>query len=300
MEQRCCPACGERCGLLRGEKNKFQLLSCRNCKTLYTGQNPAAGEWEDYDGYYTPENLAVPDFINKRLDEIVQTFRPHRHNNRLLDVGCGAGSFLEAAGRDGWQAYGIEISKTAAAHVRSRGIEVFCGELQNAKFPDEHFDVVIASEVLEHVPYPQEMLTAIARVLRPGGLLWATTPHGRGISARMLDLAWSPVCPPEHLQLFSVSSIKSLLKGAGFKEVSISTHGVNPFEIFHELYGRVARRSNSQNGSGSGSSFNRVESSYQLTEFISDRPSRRMLKETVNGLLNLGRFGDSLKIHAEK
>ena len=69
------------------------------------------------------------------------------------------------------------------------------------------FDVVIASEVLEHVLDPHAMLVEILRVLRPGGLLWATTPHGRGISARLLGLEWSNVCPPEHLQLFSVAGI---------------------------------------------------------------------------------------------
>lgn len=299
---RFCPACGGANGLSRGEKNDFQLLACRSCATVYTKHLPKTNESQDYDSYYTPENLTVPAIIERRLDEIVSTFEPYRKNNRLLDVGCGAGSFLQAAARHEWKAFGVEISQSASEHVRGRGIEVFCGELENANYADEYFDVVIASEVLEHVPDPRAMLEAIARVLRPGGLLWATTPHGRGISARLLGLEWSNVCPPEHLQLFSVASIKRLLAGAGFRSVKVATHGTNPFEILHALRRRRSVTA-PENGSGhgdSGENFNRVESGYQLNEFLSDNPFRRFLKRTLNSLLNVGRIGDSLKIRAEK
>jgi len=294
-----CPACGRASGHSRGRKNDFQLLSCQTCATLYTATNPYPNQEQDYDAYYTAENLTVPTFINSILDEIVATFEPYRKSNRLLDVGCGAGTFLEAAARAGWEAMGVEVSRTAAEHVSGRGFEVFCGELEKARYPDEHFDVVILSEVLEHVPDPRALLEASARVLRSGGLLWGTTPHGRGISARLLGLGWSTVCPPEHLQLFSVAGIKSLLSGAGFRRVEVVTHGTNPFEILHSMRGR-ATGPTPENGRGGCESFNRVESSYQLNEFLSDSPFRRFLKGTLNSLLNLGRMGDSLKIRAKK
>jgi 2-polyprenyl-3-methyl-5-hydroxy-6-metoxy-1,4-benzoquinol methylase len=300
LNERLCPACGQQAGRDRGRKNTFQLLSCRTCATLYTAESPGPGQWEDYDAYYTPENLMVPDFINRRLDEIVATFKSYRKSNRLLDVGCGAGSFLEAAARDNWEAFGVEISQTAADHVRKQGFEVFCGELEKADYPDGYFDVVIASEVLEHVLDPKALLESVARVLRPGGLLWATTPHGRGISARLLDLAWTTVCPPEHLQLFSVKSIKAVLSSAGFRRVEVVTHGMNPFEIVHELHRRFLRRAEVQDGNAAGETFNRVESGYQLNEFVTKSYSRGLLKATLNSLLNTGRIGDSLKIHAEK
>jgi 2-polyprenyl-3-methyl-5-hydroxy-6-metoxy-1,4-benzoquinol methylase len=300
LSERLCPACGRQVGRDRGQKNNFQLLSCQTCATLYTAQNPPAGQGLDYDEYYTQENLTVPAFIDRRLDEIVATFRPYRKTNRLLDVGCGAGTFLEAAARDNWQAFGVEVSRAAAEHVRTQGFEVFLGELEQANYPDEYFDVVIASEVLEHVPDPRKLLHSIARVLRTGGLLWATTPHGRGISACLLNLDWTTICPPEHLQLFSVKSMKALLRSAGFRKVEVLTHGVNPFEIAHELYRRLRRRPQLQSGSAAGETFDRVESSYQLNEFMTEGRSRRILKSTLNGLLNAGRMGDSLKIHAEK
>ncbi len=122
-----CPACGRASGHSRGRKNDFQLLSCQTCATLYTATNPYPNQEQDYDAYYTAENLTVPTFINSILDEIVATFEPYRKSNRLLDVGCGAGTFLEAAARAGWEAMGVEVSRTAAEHVSGRDFEVFCG-----------------------------------------------------------------------------------------------------------------------------------------------------------------------------
>lgn len=301
LSERVCPACSRQAGRRRGEKNNFQLLSCQTCATLYTAQNPPAGEGMNYDEYYTSQNLAVPAFINRWLDEIVATFRPYRKNNRLLDVGCGAGTFLEAAARDNWQAFGVEVSRSATEHVRTYGFEVFLGELEQANYPDEYFDVVIASEVLEHVPDPRTLLQSIARVLRTGGLLWASTPHGRGISARLLGLEWSNVCPPDHLQLFSVAGTETLLSGAGLRRLEIVTHGTNPFEILHSMRARMKHAVPEQSGhANEGESFNRVESSYQLNEFLSDRPLRRFLKGRLNSLLNMTRMGDSLKIRANR
>lgn len=298
-KNRHCPACGQRGTQSWGQKNDFQMLSCQTCATLYTATNPDTNPEDNYDAYYSAENLTVPAFINSRLDEIVATFGPYRKNNRLLDVGCGAGSFIEAAARAGWQATGIEVSRKAAEYVTGRGFEVFCGELENAGYPDDHFDVVILSEVLEHVPNPRALLEASARVLRTGGLLWGTTPHGRGISARLLGMRWSTVCPPEHLQLFSVAGIKGLFKDIGLGGIKVATHGTNPFEIIHGLRRRGAS-TGSEPGAANDVTFNRVESSYELNEKLSGGLSGRFLKSILNTLLNVARLGDSLKMHVEK
>jgi SAM-dependent methyltransferase len=289
-----CPACGFALVSERGTKSGFQLLSCRGCKTLYTSHLPDAETAEDYDSYYCAENLSVPDFINRRLDELIGDFASYRHNGRLLDVGFGAGTLLEAARRAGWNALGVEVSRSAVEHVRGLGFEVFCGTLHEAQYPDGHFDVVTASEVLEHVPDPQLVLNEIARVLRPGGLLWGTTPHGRGISAHMLGLKWSVVSPPEHLQLFSVGGIKKMLAQAGFRKSRVATEGVNPYELLQALRGRKPQEEAQQQSNA------RVESAYCLNEALMASPSRRLLKSALNNLLNLGRIGDSLKIRAEK
>jgi SAM-dependent methyltransferase len=269
------------------------MVRCRACSTLYVAELPGAGAAEDYDSYYGEENLAVPEFIERRLDEIVAGFEPYRRGGRVLDVGCGAGTFLRAALRGGWEALGVEVSKPAAEFNREAGFDVFDGELAEARYPEGHFDVVIASEVLEHVAEPREMLREILRVTRPGGLLWATTPNGRGFSARSLGLGWSAVSPPEHLHLFSRGAVRALLEEVGFARARVVTEGFNPFEVV-----RALRHGPAPSAHAGGAA--RVQSGYELNAFLNEGGARRALKGFANGVLRLCRLGDSLKIRAEK
>src|SRR5258705_1372114 len=135
LSQRVCPACGQQDALSRGQKNNFRIFSCCACSSLYAVENSSSTRNEDYDSYYTPENLEVPAFINRRLDEIVSTFEPYRKNNRLLDVGFGAGSFLEAAARNNWQPFGVQVSQTAVEHVREHDFQACCAELEKESYP---------------------------------------------------------------------------------------------------------------------------------------------------------------------
>ncbi len=314
--RRPCPACGSESARGRGSKNGLELFSCRGCATLYTSALPDAAGAQNYDEYYDAHNLSVPDFIHLRLDEIVAGFEPYRRTGRLLDVGCGAGTVLEAARRALWEAEGVEVSRPAVEHLRAQGFAIFHGELAEARYPENHFDVVIASEVIEHLPDPRVLLREAARVLRPGGLLWATTPHSRGASARALGIGWSVVCPPEHLHLFSRRGLKNLLKETGFGRVRVATHGVNPYEILAGLRGRTAPppphagagaaggddddAAAGDAGNAAGGDFNRVESSYTLIETLTRNRALKTVKGALNTALNITRLGDSLKITAEK
>ena len=122
IAERPCPGCGAKSGRGRGRKNGFEMNLCQRCGTLYASRIPDAESAEDYDSYYEAENLSVPEFINRRLDEIVAGFAAYRKHGRLLDVGCGAGSVLEAAARAGWEPTGTDISRTAVEHIRGEGL----------------------------------------------------------------------------------------------------------------------------------------------------------------------------------
>jgi len=290
---RACVACGATDAQRLGIKNELDLVCCRQCHTLYTPYSPWYTSSYFYLGYYRKhEELHVPAFVKQRLAEITAEFAPYRQTNRLIDIGCGAGDLLEAARNHGWNPQGLDVSSPAAKHVRELGFEVFEGELDAAEFPTAHFDVVTAAELLEHVFNPRALVDEVARILRPGGLFWLTTPHARGLSARLLGLKWHCIWPPEHLQLFSISGLKTLLRNAGFRHIRVDTTGGNPIEIWHAMGGaKSAPKTVDQH-------FDRVLTSYQLNESLMKSRSRRALKHTVNSLLNLSRLGDSMKVFA--
>jgi SAM-dependent methyltransferase len=291
--QRACVACGSSQARPLGVKNDFEVVTCLECESVYTPYSPWYTSAHFYTGFYlNQDELSPPAFVNERLEEITAEFSPYRQNNRLLDIGCGAGNLLQAARKNGWNAQGLDVSAGAVKHVRGLGFEVFEGELKDAAFPSQHFDVITAAELLEHLFDPQPLLNEVARILRPGGLFWTTTPHARGLSGRILGLNWRCVWPPEHLQLFSIRGLKKLLHEAGFRELRIRTTGGNPVEIFHAMgAAKAAPKTVDQH-------FDRVTTSYRLNESMMKSRSRRALKNTVNGLLNLSRLGDSLKVFA--
>ncbi|HWN10360.1 MAG TPA: class I SAM-dependent methyltransferase [Pyrinomonadaceae bacterium] len=290
-----CPACRSRNSLPGGQKAEFDILNCRDCGSIFTSSIPTLAHAQDYDDYYSAANLTVPEFTHKRLDEIVAGFEKYRGANRLLEVGFGAGSFLQAAARGGWNVEGVEISKTACDHSSAAGFKTFCGELSEAHYPDADFDVVIASELLEHVPEPSSIIREVARIVRPGGLFWATTPNAKGLSSRLLGLEWSVLSPPEHLHLFSASGLKGLLLECGFRRVEINTEGVNPFELMKKL-----RRPEPIDQAVSTNGNDRVSSGYRLNEAMATSGTRKTIKNSINSLLRVSRLGDSLKIWAER
>ena len=287
-----CVACGSAGAQPLGVKNELEIVSCRKCATVYTPYSPWYSSEYYYHTYYPQQSLSPPPFVQTRLEEITAGFARYRQTNRLLDIGCGAGNLLVAARKNGWNPQGLDVAPNAIDHVRELGFEVFLGELQKAQFPSQHFDVITAAEIIEHLSDPRSLLEEIARILRPGGLFWTTTPHARGLSARVLGLKWRCVWPPEHLQLFSIGGLTALLRDVGFGEIRVHTTGGNPVEILHAMGGnKDAPRTTDQH-------FDRVLTSYQLNESLMKSRPRRAVKDMVNGMLNITRLGDSLKVFA--
>src|SRR5687768_12205149 len=134
--QRNCPACYYPKNAQLGEKNGSLMLNCKNCRSIYSSHLPTEAEAENYDVYYTEENLKVPAFILKRLDYIIEEFKPHFLHGRLLDIGFGAATLMQVAQDKGWKVSGIEVSLPAVEQARNLGFEVFHGELSEAKYPD--------------------------------------------------------------------------------------------------------------------------------------------------------------------
>jgi 2-polyprenyl-3-methyl-5-hydroxy-6-metoxy-1,4-benzoquinol methylase len=285
-----CPACRAPDSRARGDVSGFRIQACRHCKTLFTAHLPTTTESTDYGAYYHDENLEVPAFVHRRLEELVGGFDDDRRLNRWLDVGCGAGALLEAARWREWQVTGTEIAEPATEAARARGLDVRSGELGELDLAERSFDVVSMVEVLEHVPDVSALLTESRRLLRPGGALYVTTPHARGISGRLLGMRWSVVSPPEHLQLFSARGLRIALASAGLSIRTLRTHAVNPSELL-----RTARFGTEPMRPGA-----RVESGYRLNESLLSTRAGAAFRGVANAALGATRLGDTIKLVAER
>ncbi len=99
---------------------------------------------------------------------------------RVLDVGCGAGDFMA---RDPANTVGIDLDPVLVEHCRSRGLNAQCMSALSLEFPDESFDAVHAAQLIEHFAPADaaRFIAETARVLRPGGHLYLTTPGVRNV-----------------------------------------------------------------------------------------------------------------------
>lgn len=196
--------------------NYGRVVRCRSCGLVYTDPRPGdsfllQGYADSADTQYAEE--AANRSINAYLS--LNTMRRFIKGGRLLDVGCAAGYFLNAARVD-FEVTGVEPSLWAAAQARSRfKVEVRDGTLQKQAFPAGSFDALTLIDVLEHLSDPASVLEEARRVLKPGGLLYLVTPDIESLSARLLRGYWWGL-RPAHLYYFSRRTLASLLREKGF------------------------------------------------------------------------------------
>ncbi len=147
-----------------------------------------------------------------RSEQLIQALRaacPLPGQGRLLDVGCGNGSFLSAWSRSipGWSLCGTEVSEKYKAQIESiPGVErLFTGDI--ADVPGT-FDVISLIHVLEHIPYPVAFLRRLRKKLKPDGLLFIEVPDCQQ-NCFMLLVA-------DHCSHFSPNLLAGVVKAAGF------------------------------------------------------------------------------------
>ncbi|WP_313131749.1 class I SAM-dependent methyltransferase [Stutzerimonas nitrititolerans] len=134
---------------------------------------------------------------------------------RMLDIGCGLG-FLLSGVADSWERHGVEVSEFAIEHASHYG-HIYQGCLENAGYPDQHFDLVVIYHVIEHVQNPQKLLKEIRRILKPDGWLILGTPDFDSGAARRFGENYRMLHDTTHISLFSNDSMHRFLRDHGFR-----------------------------------------------------------------------------------
>ena len=142
----------------------------------------------------------------------------------VLDIGCATGALLSYLCSKGWRVTGVEISPSAKYARDERKLDVRSLALEENNFPDNSFDAVLASHLIEHLNDPKLFLKEIYRILKKGGRCFITTPNIRGFQARLFGNKWRSAIF-DHLYLFSDITLPKMLKNEGFKIESIRTWG---------------------------------------------------------------------------
>lgn len=181
----------------------------------------------DADEYFSGHDVELK---KKNALRLMQEFEQKLgRRGKFLDVGCGAGELLWAAKESQWEVEGVDPSKEFVEIGFERlGVQGRITTLKEADFPDNYFDAVAMSSLIEHLYEPFETLCEVHRVLRPDGLLWFDAPNEDGLYMQFGNLymrlqgkdwvvVMAPTFPPYHVQGFNPKSLRKLLDRAGFK-----------------------------------------------------------------------------------
>jgi 2-polyprenyl-3-methyl-5-hydroxy-6-metoxy-1,4-benzoquinol methylase len=269
---------------------------CKNCKSIYARDIPDSKTIEaHYAGYYDGINLEIPQFVRSNLGKRIDSLESYRQeSNNILDIGFGAGIFLEAAQDRGWICSGTEYSPDSIRIASSNGWTVHKGDLGEGDLPGP-FDVVAAIEVLEHVSNPANIVNLAAQRLRKGGAFYGTTPNSQSINAKVLGENWSVLSYPEHQVLLSKKSIKLLFALENLKPKMLKSTGFNPIDIIN-----LARTVIVKNSSSTSGKINRVDGGYAINSVFESRKILSNFKRVINQTLTIFGIGDSLNFLGEK
>ncbi|MDI6737836.1 MAG: class I SAM-dependent methyltransferase [Nanoarchaeota archaeon] len=156
----------------------------------------------------------------------------------VLDIGCSSGKLTSLIALNNKVA-GIELCPNAVKKARRKGLNVKIGKVQKIPFPDNTFDAVHFSEIIEHILDTDKALKEIYRVLKPKGRLIVTTPNFCCFRDRILVLfGHLQGCArhKEHVKFFNKQRLKKYLNQNGFKVLGTYGSGFSvPYFPDHAL-----------------------------------------------------------------
>lgn len=193
--------------------------------TTTPAADPLAQLYENKaDGYFAVPRAELISFVPKTA-------------RRILDVGCGDGSFAAKLKQDlQAECWGVEPATKAAAMAQTKLDKALLGFFgPDLDLPENYFDLICFNDVLEHIATPADTLRVARRLLRPGGKVMASIPNFRYIT-NMWNLLVrnravyedSGIMDRTHLRVFIKSSIPLLFSEAGFRVETLQ--GINPTE----------------------------------------------------------------------
>ena len=177
----CCPACGRNDAELflhapdrfHGRRKDYELARCPSCSLVWLNHPPSPAEMGEHYGPDYDRSVAAAGDSPDRWKGRVEVISKLKSGGALLDLGCSSGGFLRSMKSPSWKLSGIEMSDEVARRAEAAsGAEVFVGDILDAPFATESFDVVTCFHVFEHLYQPMAVLERVAKWLKPGGIFY--------------------------------------------------------------------------------------------------------------------------------
>lgn len=252
--RRVCPICdSSEYKILQPYADSFNIVQCKKCTLIYVQDAPSRDCLDDYyqnsesvkllTEFYLKRNSISNNIVSNSRLEIVKDTALSLNKTKLsiLEVGCGDGRFLKSVGEalhnKGFSVTlsGVEPNAYSAQIACENGVNVESmyigsGSEDGKTLCENNYDLVFCFELIEHVPFPKQLLQSLYSAMCPGGKLILTTPHINGLENILTGyngyrLLAHAICPPAHLQGFDKLSMGILAVRVGFCIESIEAKG---------------------------------------------------------------------------
>lgn len=213
--------------------SRMMLWRCPGCGVIFSddyGTDRAGLYGADYAAWGSASNsdeeseiaVAKKMAFSGQVTEILSLF--DLVGSRALDVGAGNGYLMEILAEAGIEVWGTEISKHSWAICEKKFPgKIHLGGLKYAVYPDDFFDVVFMTDVLEHMADPKDDMSEVRRILRAGGYLFIISPNSGSMTRKMLGPKWFQY-KYEHVFYFNKKSLEKLLESSGFRLVRFNNN----------------------------------------------------------------------------
>jgi SAM-dependent methyltransferase len=207
----------------------YRFVRCRRCGLAYLNPRPTpealVAAYADYHGRGGGSEASwgrlMGGVFREAADLLACGVGPETSRPRLLDVGCGFGTFVDLMRERGWEAEGLDPSQAVVEAARRRGVAVRLGTLEALPAAPAAYDAITAFYVLEHLADPLAALRKIHGLLVPGGTLVIRVPHTTPVVRLLapLGVGGGLYDAPFHLFDFSPAVLRAMLNQAGFAEI---------------------------------------------------------------------------------
>ena len=236
-----CPVCN---GMRWNKSLRFKnLLVCDTCKIHF---DPAS-DTLPFDYYEAQSSYSGKVSSREKMEERQRNIKQRfslmksylKKGMKILDVGCNDGMFLSCLIRKGLEEVtGIEASEKSVAYLKSSGLRILQGTVENVRLPKEHFDCITLFHVLEHLQNPKEGLTCIKNALKNNGIAVVEVPNIESPSALLHGESWEMIYP-EHRYHFTEPTLMRLFESAGFNIIEMKTRD---FDQYRTAIGKNLRK----------------------------------------------------------
>lgn len=232
----------------RGEGN-ISLYQCTSCKTVYLAKYNQLYDDGLYAYYQKYQGKNKEDLYNpltrKSYKKVLRLLTSYGGGKSILDVGCGKGDFVDAALSEGYKVEGIELAQHAVDIAQGFGLPVSHLDFFSNKIEESSRDIVTMFEVIEHLPDPVAFLHRAEMVVRPGGLIYITTPNFNSLDRRVFGSKWRAI-HREHLSYFTPSTLLGVIrKNTALELLHSETRNVSE-ELIDSIKNLVRRKSSQQ------------------------------------------------------